>query len=141
MHCCGALYGHPFLNIVVRRFFFRYNFAGTIVLGEHSKRPWGKLDKKRVRRGFDTVLPKLIYERAKFVNEGKNQDDQAWEDLCEKSFPEHIKLSPGLFLLTCACANKTVYGYSFMTKNYFWNWSNTFFKGLQAHHSVFLNGV
>ena len=77
---------------------------------------WTKRESGEVLTQFYPNFP-LIYECAKFENECKNQDDQALEDLCEKSFPEHIKMSPGLFLLTCACANKTVYGYSFMTKN------------------------
>ena len=59
----------------------------------------------------------ILYERAKFTRECKKQDEQAWDELCEKSFPDHVKMSPGLFLITCACPNKTVYGFSFMTKN------------------------
>ena len=59
----------------------------------------------------------LQYDRARFSNECKTQDERAWTDLCEKTFPEHVQMSPGLFLLTCACSNKTVYGFSFLTRN------------------------
>ena len=59
----------------------------------------------------------LKYDKARFSNECKKQDESAWQDLCEKTFPEHVRMSPGLFLLTSACSNKTVYGFSFLTKN------------------------
>ena len=59
----------------------------------------------------------LKYDKARFSNECQKEDERAWQDLCEKTFPEHVQMSPGFFLLTCACSNKTVYGFSFLTKN------------------------
>ena len=59
----------------------------------------------------------LIYQRARYDKECKSQDEEAWRDLCQKSFPESCRMSPGLFLLTCTCSNKIVYGFSFMTVN------------------------
>ena len=37
------------------------------------------------------------------------------KDSCQKDFPAHSKLTPGLYLLTCGCPNKSVYGFSMMT--------------------------
>ena len=34
---------------------------------------------------------------------------------CEKEFPSHTKLTPGLYLVTCGCKYKCVYGFSMMT--------------------------
>ena len=34
--------------------------------------------------------------------------------MCTKFFPETVKISPGLFLVTCACPNKKIYGFSIM---------------------------
>ena len=51
----------------------------------------------------------LLFERPKYgADNDSNDDDQFWEDLCSKLFPEHVKLSPGLFLVTCACQNKKI---------------------------------
>jgi len=33
---------------------------------------------------------------------------------CQKEFPSHSKLTPGLYLLTCGCTQKTIYGFSMM---------------------------
>ena len=54
-------------------------------------------------------------ERARYKKNCKAQDKAAWKDLCEKSFPTHNKLTPGLFIVTCGCTNKVVYGFSMMT--------------------------
>ena len=35
--------------------------------------------------------------------------------MCEKIFPSHTKLTPGLMIMTCACPKKVVYGFSLMT--------------------------
>ena len=45
----------------------------------------------------------LIYERPKYEADKKNskKDKDAWESLCQKLFPEHSKLTPGLFIVTC----------------------------------------
>jgi hypothetical protein len=46
-----------------------------------------------------------------------SQDKKAWEKNCKKSFPSHQSLSPGLFIVTCACPNKAIYGFSMMIKH------------------------
>ena len=33
---------------------------------------------------------------------------------CQKEFPSHSKLTPGLYWLTCGCTQKTIYGFSMM---------------------------
>ena len=38
------------------------------------------------------------------------------EDLCTKLFPDGSKLTPGLFLITCCCSEKRVYGFKKMLK-------------------------
>ena len=85
-------------------------------INKDNSEQWVKRESGEIISQFYPNFP-LLFERAKYDNECKQQDDKAWLDLCEKSFPEHVKLSPGLFLLTCACAHKTVYGFSFMTTN------------------------
>ena len=35
-------------------------------------------------------------------------------EACNKLFPEHQKLSAGLFLITCCCKNKRMYGFKKM---------------------------
>ena len=53
-------------------------------------------------------------ERANYHKTCKQQDKSAWKNLCEKTFPKHKNLTPGLFVLTCACPRKIVYGFSMM---------------------------
>ena len=43
------------------------------------------------------------------------EDHKSLKSLCEKTFPNHNALSPGLMVMTCACPQKTVYGFSLMT--------------------------
>ena len=45
---------------------------------------------------------------------GSAKDNEAWSDLCSKLFPEHAYLTPGLFLVTCCCPKKKVYGFKKM---------------------------
>ena len=42
------------------------------------------------------------------------QDRKQQKNSCQKDFPSHSKLTPGLFLMTCACQRKAVYGFSMM---------------------------
>jgi hypothetical protein len=37
-----------------------------------------------------------------------------WEDLCTKLFPEHARLTPGMFIVTCCCPKKKIYGFKKM---------------------------
>ena len=42
---------------------------------------------------------------------GSAKDKDAWNDFCSKIFREYSYLTPGLFLVTCCCQNKKVYGF------------------------------
>ena len=53
-------------------------------------------------------------ERAIYSRDCQSEDKKQSKDSCEKIFPSHSKLTPGLYLLTCACAHKSVYGFSMM---------------------------
>lgn len=51
----------------------------------------------------------LIFERPKYTADNSTGEN---DDLCTKLFPEHVKLSPGLFLVTCACTEKKYMDFS-----------------------------
>ena len=57
----------------------------------------------------------LLRERAIYKMDCKAEDKKQSKDSCQKDFPAHSKLTPGLYLLTCGCPNKSVYGFSMMT--------------------------
>ena len=57
----------------------------------------------------------ILRERALYEKECKVEDDTSFKSMCEKSFPSHTSLSPGLMVMTCACPRKVVYGFSLMT--------------------------
>ena len=42
------------------------------------------------------------------------KDIESWDELCSKLFPEHRRLTPGLFIVTCCCPKKKVYGFKKM---------------------------
>merc|ERR1712141_386083 len=56
----------------------------------------------------------LLRKSANYTRDCLNQDSRAKEDSCEKNFPTHRQLTPGLLLMTCACQLKVVYGFSIM---------------------------
>ena len=56
----------------------------------------------------------ILKERAIYTRDCKIQDKKQRRDSCEKDFPAHSKLTPGLYLLTCGCQQKSVYGFSMM---------------------------
>ena len=56
----------------------------------------------------------LLRESANYTKDCLYQDSRAKEDSCEKNFPTHRQLTPGLLLMTCACQLKVVYGFSMM---------------------------
>ena len=56
----------------------------------------------------------LLRKSANYTRDCLNQDSRAKEDSCEKNFPTHRQLTPGLLLMTCACQLKVVYGFSMM---------------------------
>ena len=47
-------------------------------------------------------------ERAIYSRDCQSEDKKQSKDSCEKIFPSHSKLTPGLYLLTYACAHKSV---------------------------------
>ena len=57
----------------------------------------------------------LIRERATYEKKCNLEDEISLKNMCEKVFPSHSALSPGLMLMTCACPKKVVYGVSLMT--------------------------
>ena len=59
----------------------------------------------------------LLRERALYEKECKVEDDTSFKSMCEKSFPSHTSLSPGLMVMSCACPKKVVYGFSLMTSS------------------------
>ena len=85
-----------------------YNSAIKRNSSHYYKRTVGELDSQ--------VFPNmpLLKERAKYDKTCKTEDSRAWKKLCEKTFPTHKNLTPGLFIVTCACSFKVVYGFSMM---------------------------
>ena len=45
---------------------------------------------------------------------GSKKDTDSWDELCSKLFPEHSRLTPGLFIVACCCPKKKVYGFKKM---------------------------
>ena len=68
---------------------------------------------------YSEVYPQweIRFEKAKYAKSCTSQDDQAWDKLCTKCFPSHQSLTPGLFIVTCACPNKSIYGFTMMVKH------------------------
>lgn len=56
----------------------------------------------------------ILRERAIYTKNCLTQDAKSEEDSCEKNFPAHAKLTPGLYLMTCGCKYKVIYGFSMM---------------------------
>ena len=56
----------------------------------------------------------ILRERAKYKRDCIMQDKIQRKQACQKEFPSHSKLTPGLYLLTCGCTQKTIYGFSMM---------------------------
>ena len=56
----------------------------------------------------------ILRERAVYKRDCRIQDEKQLRDSCQKDFPSHSKLTPGLYLLTCGCQQKSVYGFSMM---------------------------
>ena len=57
----------------------------------------------------------ILRQRAYYEKECQAEDDKSLKSMCEKNFPTHSALSPGLMVMTCACPRKVVYGISLMT--------------------------
>ena len=42
---------------------------------------------------------------------GNRKDTDSWDELCSKLSPEQTRLTPVLFIVTCCCPKKKVYGF------------------------------
>ena len=56
----------------------------------------------------------LWRERALYNIDCSRQDVKSEKDSCQKDFPSHATLTPGLYLMTCGCSYKSIYGFSLM---------------------------
>ena len=56
----------------------------------------------------------LLRERARYKRACRVEDRRSLNKMCEKNFPGHSSLTPGLMVMTCACSEKVVYGFSMM---------------------------
>ena len=59
----------------------------------------------------------LFRERAQYSMHCNVEDEKSLKDMCTKVFPSHNSLTPGLMIMTCACPQKIVYGFSLMTSS------------------------
>ena len=57
---------------------------------------------------WDIKKKRARYEADK---KGNKKDIDSWDELCSKMFPEHRRLTPGLFIVTCCCPKKKIYGF------------------------------
>ena len=93
---------------VVQHIFKVYDTATSHSEDEYVKREAGEIP-TQVYPNFP-----ILRERAVYTRDCKIQDKKQRRDSCEKDFPAHSKLTPGLYLLTCGCHQKSVYGFSMM---------------------------
>ena len=75
---------------------------------DYQKREKGEVDTQKYPN-----FP-ILRERAKYKRDCIMQDKIQRKQACQKEFPSHSKLTPGLYLLTCGCTQKTIYGFSMM---------------------------
>ena len=86
-----------------------YNRAAVHNSTDYKQREAGEIPTEKYPN-FPILREKAIYER-----DCKIEDRQHRKQSCEKEFPSHANLTPGLYLLTCGCKFKCVYGFSMMT--------------------------
>ena len=86
-----------------------YESSPTRQADDYKERKDGEIDSQHFPN-----FP-LLRERALYVKECQVEDDRSLKDMCEKDFPSHTALTPGLMVMTCACPRKIVYGFSLMT--------------------------
>ena len=53
-------------------------------------------------------------KRAEYEKNCKKEDKDSFRDICSKTYGKHQNLSPGLLIMTCACPQKCVYGFTMM---------------------------
>ena len=58
----------------------------------------------------------ILRERAVYSKNCLAEDSSSIEDSCEKNCPTHSKLTPGIYLLTCACRSEVIYGLTMMLR-------------------------
>ena len=93
---------------------FCIDYLETIpVRKEDDYEPHSKEIKSEVFPNFLILKEKTKY---KADEKGSKQEKNVGDDLCSKLFPENSKLTPGLFIVTCCCPKKKVYGYKKMVK-------------------------
>ena len=97
-----------FLLALVNHTLHLFNSAPTHEDSDYCEREGGEIDTQ-----VYPVFP-LLKERALYANTCKAQDEKAQKELCSKEFPSHNKLTPGLYLVTCGCKQKVIYGFSMM---------------------------
>ena len=98
-----------FLLAVVRHITYVHDNAATHSAEDYFNRMSGEIQ-TQVYPNFPLLRERAIYKR-----DCKDEDKKPSKDSCRKDFPAHSKLTPGLYLLTCGCPNKSVYGFSMMT--------------------------
>ena len=76
---------------------------------------YSKVDKTDIEAEFFPHFP-ILFKRPQYVADQKtsNKDKDAWEALCSKLFPVHTQLTPGLFVMSCCCPQKKIYGFKKM---------------------------
>ena len=62
---------------------------------------------------FPILFKRPLYEADK---RSSKKDKDAWDTLCTKLFPVHTQLTPGLFIVSCCCPQKKVYGFKKMVQ-------------------------
>ena len=75
---------------------------------DYQKREKGEVDTQKYPN-----FP-ILRERARYMRDCELQDRMQRKQACQKEFPSHSKLTPGLYLLTCGCKHKSIYGFSMM---------------------------
>ena len=58
----------------------------------------------------------ILRQRAYYEKDCQVEDDKSLKSMCEKLFPNHSALYPGLMVMTCSSPRKVVYGISLMTR-------------------------
>ena len=73
---------------------------------DYTKRVQGEIE------GQIIPLFPPMYERARYTADDRysNKDRDYEQELCSKLFPEGQIWTPGLFIITCACSDKRIYG-------------------------------
>ena len=111
LQICFIVFGFRCLILaVVRQIRNVYETASKHLDSDYEARNSGEVSTQKY-----PLLP-ILREQGLYKRDCRIQDEEQKKDSCEKDFPSHSKLTPGLYLLTCACKNKCVYGFSMMVR-------------------------